>query len=114
MLENIILLETSLANPSLQVCKFLFSSGELDMVVIHSDHSAIFEIKHYERKDTQQAKNLLEEKKCSLFETRFPKIKRKVVLYRGKNAKEGEIEYQNVEEYLNSLSFEDYFSLDPP
>ena len=38
--------------------------------IIHSDHSEIFEIKHSERKDAQQAKNLLDEKRCSLFETR--------------------------------------------
>lgn len=113
MLEDIILLETSLGNPSLQVCKFLFHSGEFDMVIIYRDHSEIFEIKHSKEKNISQMKNLLDEKKCVLFETKFPKITRKVVLYRGERAKEGEIEYQNVEEYLNSLSFENYFSLDP-
>lgn len=113
MLEDIILLETSLANPSLQVCKFLFHSGEFDMVIIYRDHSEIFEIKHSKERNISQTKNLLDEKKCVLFETKFPKITRKVVLYRGERAKEGEIEYQKVEEYLNSLSFENYFSLDP-
>lgn len=113
MLEDIILLETSLANPSLKVCKFLFHSGEFDMVIIYRNHSEIFEIKHSKERNISQAKNLLDEKKCVLFETKFPKITRKVVLYRGEGAKEGEIEYQNVEEYLNSLSFENYFSLDP-
>ena len=113
MLEDILLLETSLANPSLQVCKFLFHSGQFGMVIIYRDHSEIFEIKHSKERDISQTKNLLDEKKCVLFETKFPKITRKVVLYRGEGAKEGEIEYQNVEEYLNSLSFENYFSLDP-
>ena len=113
MLEDILLLETSLANPSLQVCKFLFHSGEFDMVIIYRDHSEIFEIKHSKERNISQTKNLLDDKKCVLFETKFPKITRKVVLYRGERAKEGEIEYQNVEEYLNSLSFENYFSLDP-
>ena len=68
MLEDIILLETSLANPSLQVCKFLFHSGEFDMVIIYRDHSEIFEIKHSKERNISQTKNLLDEKKCVLFE----------------------------------------------
>ena len=73
MLEDIILLETSLANPSLQVCKFLFHSGEFDMVIIYRDHSEIFEIKHSKERNISQAKNLLDEKKCVLLKQNSPK-----------------------------------------
>lgn len=113
MLEDIILLETSLANPSLQVGKFIFHSGEFDMAIIYSDHSEIFEIKHSKERNKEQTKNLIDPEKRSLFEKRFPPIQRKAVLYRGETTKEGDIEYVNVEEYLNSISFDDYFSLDP-
>lgn len=113
MLEDIVLLEASLANPSLQVGKFIFHSGEFGMVIIYPNHSEIFEIKHSKERNKEQTKNLIDEEKCSLFEKRYPPIQRKAVLYRGETMKERDIEYLNVEEYLNSLSFSSYFSFDP-
>lgn len=105
MMEEIVLLETMKANPKKEVFKLTFAVGEFDMVV-HDPESMtceIFEIKHSTEIAEQQYRHLIDEQKFKDTEFRFGTITRKAVIYRGEDAKEGEISYLNVEKYLNSL-----------
>lgn len=105
MMEDIVLLETKLANPKKQVFILQFAIGEFDMVLFDPETSSckIFEIKHSDQINQQQYRHLIDEKKCSDTEYRYGTITDKYVLYRGKTQNIGEIQYKNVEEYLNSL-----------
>lgn len=105
MMEEIVLLETMKANPKKEVFKLTFAVGEFDMVV-HDPESMtceIFEIKHSTEIAEQQYRHLIDEQKFKDTEFRFGTITRRAVIYRGEDAKEGEISYLNVEKYLNSL-----------
>ena len=105
MLEDIVLLETKLANPKKQVFVLQFPVGEFDMVVF--DHVAgschIFEIKHSAEIAPKQYRHLIDEEKCAQAEHRYGPITGKTVLYRGKNRVIEGIQYQNVEEYLRNI-----------
>ena len=105
MMEDIVLLETKLAYPGKRVFKLEFAVGEFDMVV--SDpvalESEIYEIKYSKEALKEQAKNLLDENKCSATEYSYGKTAKKVVLYRGEDTSIDGIQYQNVEEYLKNL-----------
>jgi hypothetical protein len=105
MMEDIVLLETKLANPKKQVFVLQFAIGEFDMVVCDYAMASceIFEIKHSVEIVPEQARHLLDEKKCAETEFHYGNIKGKYVLYRGKTEKVGEIQYMNVEEYLKAL-----------
>lgn len=105
MMEDIVLLETKLANPKKQVFVLQFAIGEFDMVLFDPETSSckIFEIKHSDQIIQQQYRHLIDEKKCSDTEHRYGTITDKYVLYRGKTQNIGEIQYKNVEEYLNNL-----------
>lgn len=105
MMEDIVLLETKLANPKKQVFVLQFAVGEFDMVLFDPETSSckIFEIKHSDQIIQQQYRHLIDEKKCSDTEHRYGTITDKYVLYRGKTQNIGEIQYKNVEEYLNNL-----------
>lgn len=105
MMEDIVLLETKLANPKKQVFILQFAIGEFDMVLFDPETSSckIFEIKHSDQINQKQYRHLIDEKKCSDTEYRYGTITDKYVLYRGKTQNIGEIQYKNVEEYLNSL-----------
>ena len=105
MLEDIILLETKLANKKKNVFKLQFAIGEFDMVISDEENatSKIYEIKHSSKRTSEQCKHLLDNKKCSDTEFSYGKIIQKVVLYRGETCKEGDIDYINVEEYLKKL-----------
>lgn len=105
MMEDIVLLETKLANPKKQVFVLQFAIGEFDMVVFDSDTASceIFEIKHSDQIVTQQYRHLIDEKKCADTEHRYGTITGKYVLYRGESRQVGEVQYLNVEEYLKSL-----------
>lgn len=105
MMEDIVLLETKLANPKKQIFVLQFAIGEFDMVLFDPETSSckIFEIKHSDQVNQQQYRHLIDEKKCSDTEHRYGTITDKYVLYRGKTQNIGEIQYKNVEEYLNSL-----------
>ena len=96
------LLETALAFPRKQVFVLRFPVGEFDMVVFDPDaaHCEIYEIKHSTKAAPQQYRFLVEDGKCAQTEHRFGPIVAKRVLYRGKSFNEGEVEYVNVEEYL--------------
>ena len=105
MLEDIVLLETKLANPKKQVFVLQFPVGEFDMVVFDPNAGScrIFEIKHSEEAAPQQYRHLIDAGKCAQTEHRYGPITGKFVLYRGKDQVVEGIQYQNVEEYLKTL-----------
>lgn len=105
MMEDIVLLETQIANQNKKVFKLQFADGEFDMVIFDyiNGEVELYEIKHTKEINEIQVKHLNDEKKCKLAEFRFGKIKKKVVLYRGEKKNCFGVSYQNVEEYLNSL-----------
>lgn len=106
MLEDIVLLETKLANPQKQVFVLQFPVGEFDMVVFDpvAGSCHIFEIKHSAEIAPRQYRHLIDEEKCAQAEHRYGPITGKTVLYRGENRVIEGIQYQNVEEYLRSLA----------
>ena len=107
MLEDIVLLETKIANPKKQVFVLQFPVGEFDMVVFDPEAMSccIFEIKHSDKPSAEQYRHLVDEEKCEKTQHRYGPISQKVVLYRGKSQSMDGIKYQNVEEYLRSLTF---------
>lgn len=106
MLEDIVLLETKLANPKKQVFVLQFPVGEFGMVVFDpvAGSCHIFEIKHSAEIAPQQYRHLIDEEKCAQAEHRYGPITGKFVLYRGESQVIDGIQYQNVEEYLRSLA----------
>ncbi len=106
MMEDIVLLESKLANPEKQVFNLQFAVGEFDMVIADSkaETCKIFEIKHSQEIVKNQYRHLVDEEKCRITENRFGRITEKVVIYRGENQTIDGIRYWNVEDYLNSLS----------
>ncbi len=105
MLEDIVLLETKLANPKKQVFVLQFPVGEFDMVVFDPNAAScqIFEIKHSAQAIPNQYRHLVNEEKCAQTEHRYGTITGKFVLYRGENQVINGISYQNVEEYLRNI-----------
>lgn len=99
MMEDVVLLETKLANPRKQVFVLQFAVGEFDMVVADPQTSTceIYEIKHSTEAVEEQTRHLRDEEKCRLTEHRFGKIKGKFVIYRGSDLTAGEVQYLNVE-----------------
>ena len=106
MMEDIILLETKLAQPSKEVFKLQFTVGEFDMVVFDPNSASceIYEIKYSTQVVEQQYQHLVNEDKCAQTAHRFGTITGKYVLYRGTTQDANGIHYVNVEEYLNNLS----------
>lgn len=105
MMEEIVLLETKIANPTKQVFQLQFAVGEFDMVVFdpQSACSEIYEIKHSDKIAKEQCRHLLDPKKCAETEFRYGKILSKNIIYRGVKDRFGDINYLNVEEYLKGL-----------
>ena len=106
MMEDIVLLETKLANPKKEVFVLQFPIGEFDMVIFDpaAGSCQIFEIKHSAEVVPQQYRHLIDEEKCAVTEHRFGPITGRFVLYRGENrVLENGVVYQNVEEYLKQL-----------
>lgn len=105
MMEDIVLLETKIARPDMQVFKLQFAVGEFDMVVFdpQSESCEVFEIKHSAERHPAQYRHLIDQDKCAATEFRYGPITRKVVLYRGEDADEGDVSYVNVGRYLNGL-----------
>ena len=105
MMEEIILLETKIANPNKHVFKLQFDVGEFDMVI--ADPSAltceIYEVKYSKEIVQDQYRHLTDEQKCAMTAHRYGNITGKYVIYRGPDSSEGDIKYLNVEEYLKSL-----------
>ena len=113
MMEDIVLLETTLAYPGKEVAVVKFSVGEFDMLVADPETLSceIYEIKHSTEIVPQQTRHLLDETKCAQAEHRYGTITGKYVLYRGETETVGEVQYVNVEEYLKGLGIgeENYF-----
>lgn len=113
MMEDIILLETKVANPKKHVFKLQFAIGEFDMVVYDplSFTCEIFEIKYSDQIVENQYKHLINEQKCEETEHRFGTITNRYVIYRGEDTIVNDIHYVNVEKYLKSLSMNNSKSL---
>ena len=106
MMEDIVLLETRLANPKKEVFVLQFPIGEFDMVVFDpaAGSCQVFEIKHSAEVVSQQYRHLIDEEKCAQTEHRFGPITGRFVLYRGEDRMlENGVVYQNVEDYLKQL-----------
>ena len=106
MMEDIVLLETKIANPKKQVFQLQFAVGEFDMVVADNANATceIYEVKHSQEQAKEQYRHLIDEEKLKSTEFRYGKITKRTVIYRGENATlENGIEYRNVEDYLKSL-----------
>lgn len=106
MMEDIVLLETKLANPKKEVFVLQFPIGEFDMVVFDpaAGSCQVFEIKHSAEGVPQQCRHLIDEEKCAQTEHRFGPITGRFVLYRGEDRMlENGVVYQNVEDYLKQL-----------
>lgn len=106
MMEDIVLLETKLANPNEEVFVLQFPIGEFDMVVFDpaAGSCQVFEIKHSAEVVSQQYRHLIDEEKCAQTEHRFGPITGRFVLYRGEDRMlENGVVYQNVEDYLKQL-----------
>ena len=99
MMEDVVLLETKLANPKKQVFVIQFAVGEFDMVVADPETSTceIYEIKHSTEAVEEQTRHLRDKEKCRLTEHRYGKIMGKFVIYRGSDFTAGEVQYLNVE-----------------
>ena len=106
MMEDVVLLETKLANPKKQVFVLQFAIGEFDMVVFDPETSIckIYEIEHSVEVVPEQMRYLLDENKCKATEHRYGKITGKYVIYRGEDCMADGIQYLNVEKYLCGLS----------
>lgn len=108
MMEDIVLLETmKAAGRNCRVFKLQFAAGEFDMVVYDTEENCcdIYEIKHSEKAIPNQYRHLVDEEKCQQTERRFGEIQGRYVLYRGGGMEtEAGVIYQNVENYLKSLS----------
>ncbi len=106
MMEDIVLLETKLADPKKQVFVLQFPVGEFDMVIADPEAGScrIFEIEHSKEAVPQQYRHLIDEEKCAQTEHRYGTIMERCVLYRGESHMADDVQYRNVEEYLRSLS----------
>lgn len=108
MMEDIVLLETmKAAGRNCRVFKLQFAVGEFDMVVYDTEKNCcdIYEIKHSEKVVQNQYRHLVDEEKCRQTEGRFGEIRGRYILYRGRDMEtEAGVVYQNVENYLKSLS----------
>lgn len=109
MMEDIVLLETKLANPDKQVFQLQFAVGEFDMVVADPEalNCEIYEIKHSKEVVPAQYRHLLDEEKCAQTEHRYGTITARTVIYRGETTESNNVKYINVEEYLNLLGLKD-------
>ncbi|MBO4327386.1 MAG: AAA family ATPase [Clostridia bacterium] len=105
MAEDVVLLETKLAKPQMNVFKLQFSDGEFDMVIADPDklEAELYEVKYSKEPVIEQARHLMDEKKCGAAEFRYGRITKKTVLYRGNDTEIGGIRYQNIESYLMGL-----------
>ena len=105
MMEDVILLETKLANPKKQVFVLQFAIGEFDMVVFDPSTSTckICEIKHSTEVVPEQMRYLIDEEKCKATEHRYGKITGKYVIYRGEDCAADGVQFLNVEKHLCNM-----------
>ena len=105
MMEEIILLETKMANPNKHVFKLQFDVGEFDMVIADPSKLTceIYEVKYSKEIVKEQYRHLTDEQKCAMTVHRYGDITGKYVIYLGPDSHEEDISYLNVEDYLKSL-----------
>ncbi|MCR4650895.1 MAG: AAA family ATPase [Lachnospiraceae bacterium] len=105
MMEEIVLLETKLACPDKKVFKLQFAVGEFDMVVFDpvAVNCRIYEVKYSREPVPEQFRHLVNDEKCAMTTHRYGDIIGRYVIYRGETSTCGDIQYLNVEEYLNEL-----------
>ncbi|MCD8294303.1 MAG: AAA family ATPase [Clostridia bacterium] len=105
MMDDIILIETLLANPDKKVFRFLFPSGEYDLVIADPRELTckVYVIKHSEKTTQKQTRYLVDDEKLAQTEKRFGKITERGVIYRGKSGYIGSIRYWNAEDWLMNL-----------
>ena len=100
-------LETSKAAPRWnEVFKFKFDDGgEYDMVVYdgQSNTCRLYEVKHSEAVAERQTVYLRDEARLALASRLFGNVDGRYVIYRGETQTVGDVQYLNVEEYLNAL-----------
>lgn len=107
MLEDIILLETSVSLRKYEVFKMIFSEGgEYDMVIADPVNGGceIYEIKHSAKTDPGQYRHLTDEKKAHIVAHRYGGIKGRYVIYRGEEKTVDGIKYLNAENYLRNIA----------
>lgn len=106
LMEEIVLIETKIANPDKEVFKLQFAVGEFDMVVFDPEKLSckIYEIKYSKEQVKDQYRHLLDPEKSRLTEHRYGDITGRYVIYRGEKAVIDEVQYLNVEEYLKGLN----------
>jgi hypothetical protein len=105
MMEEIVLLETQMANKEKKVFKLQFAIGEFDMVVFDPKalNCKIYEVKYSKEHIPEQYRHLKDENKCAMTSHRYGDIVGRYVIYRGEDTVLDGIEYLNVEKYLKSL-----------
>ncbi len=110
MLEDIVLLETSIRERKRKVFKYAdYVKGEFDMVVFdpEADRTEVYEIKHSSAISFEsQTKYMFDENLVGSLEKRFGPNGKRSVLYRGESAVVEGVEYQNVETFLKSKNVE--------
>lgn len=106
MIEDLILLETKIAQPRKEVFQLQFAVGEFDMVIYDPESLTceIFEIKLSREVVPAQYQHLINAEKRAETEHRFGKITGKYVIYRGEPTESDGIRYLNAEDYLKSLA----------
>ena len=106
MMEDIVLLETKIANPKKEVFKLKFAVGEFDMVVFDPNKlfCEIYEIKYSKEVLSNHYTHLNDLNKIQQAQMQFGEVVNRNVIYRGESTMIDCIKYVNVEEYLNKLS----------
>ena len=82
MMEDIVMLETKIANPKKQVFQLQFAVGEFDMVVADNVNATceIYEIKHSKEQAKEQYRHLIDDEKLKNTEFRHGKITKRFVI----------------------------------
>lgn len=105
MMEDMILLETSMSHPEWQVFVLQFAVGEFDMVTFDPAKikCRLYEIKHSAEAVPGQYRHLVDEEKLRETSFQFGDIEGRYVIYNGGEMEENGIEYVNAEKYLLGL-----------
>ena len=105
MMEDIILLETTMAHAELQVFVLQFAVGEFDMVTCDPVKMTcrLYEIKHSREAVPEQYRHLRDEAKLQETSRQYGDIEGRYVIYNGNAHVQDEIQYVNAEEYLRQV-----------
>ena len=102
MMEDIILLETSISEPEKQIFVLQFAAGEFDMVTFDPKtiRCNLYEIKHSTEMAQYQYRHLVDPIKLEQTEKQYGEICERAVIYNGDDNIMNGIKYLNAEEYL--------------